>query len=149
MTLLSFNQDINHKKLKVFTYQSTTDDIVVTLKPVFSPEESQNQSEPIFVWYYHVTIENHGEAPCQLIKRFWKIMDSNANVSEVKGKGVGGEQPILNPGESFEYTSAVPLPTPSGFMTGYFTMESVEGKSFEVQIPTFSLDSPYINLSVH
>ena len=75
---------------------------------------------------------------------FRSIIDSNGSEQEVKGEGVVGEQPILNPGEKFEYTSGTPLSTPSGFMGGHYEMETKAGKKFEVIIPQFSLDSPFI-----
>ena len=79
-----------------------------------------------------------------LKNRYWKIIDSNGSEQEVKGEGVVGEQPILNPGEKFEYTSGTPLSTPSGFMGGHYEMETKTGKKFEAIIPQFSLDSPFI-----
>jgi len=77
------------------------------------------------------------------MNRYWKIIDSNGTKQEVRGEGVVGEQPVLNPGERFEYTSGTPLTTPSGFMEGYYEMENNKGVKFEVYIPQFSLDSPF------
>jgi ApaG protein len=131
-----------------YIYRAKTDEIVVTLKPLFMPSYS-NIDDLLYVWCYHVQIENIGNEPCQLMTRYWRITDANARICEVKGDGVGGEQPVLNPGTLYEYTSAVPLSTPSGFMAGYYGMESCDGKMFEVEIPPFSLDSPYANLSIH
>ena len=74
--------------------------------------------------------------------RHWRITDAHGRRQEVKGAGVVGKQPVLKPGESFEYTSGVPLPTPSGFMTGSYGMTSAGGETFDIAIPTFSLDSP-------
>lgn len=148
MTVLSFDDEYDSQNLRFYTYQAQTGDFVVTLRPLFIPEQSKVEDR-IFVWYYHVQIENQGKVPCQLMHRFWKITDALANVSVVNGKGVGGDQPVLNPGEIYEYTSAVPLSTPSGFMTGHYNMESQDGRDFNIDIPMFSLDSPYTNLSVH
>jgi ApaG protein len=78
----------------------------------------------------------------QLRTRHWIITDASGRKQEVRGEGVVGEQPILAPGEHFEYTSGVPLPTASGFMTGHYQMESESGERFEIDVPTFSLDSP-------
>jgi ApaG protein len=96
------------------------------------------------VWAYQVTIDNQGNEKVQLKNRYWKIIDSNGSEQEVKGEGVVGEQPVLNPGEKFEYTSGTPLSTPSGFMGGHYEMETKTGKKFEAIIPQFSLDSPFI-----
>ena len=134
--------------LKNFTYSSTTGEICVTVQPYFLqshslPEKSQ------FMWSYHIQIENLGESPYQLMNRFWHIVDGNGNIKEVSGEGVIGERPILNPGELFEYTSGTPLHTPSGFMRGYYEMESSEGDLIRVEIPAFSLDSPFAPTSIH
>jgi ApaG protein len=102
-----------------------------------SPEESH------FVWKYHIRIENGGGETVQLRNRYWRITDSNGRVQEVQGAGVVGEQPVLHPGEAFEYTSGTPLKTPSGIMMGTYQMENEGGERFEVTIPAFSLDSPH------
>ena len=78
----------------------------------------------------------------QLRTRHWRITDGMGRKQEVRGPGVVGKQPVLKPGESFEYTSGVPLPTPSGFMTGSYGMVSADGEPFDIAIPTFSLDGP-------
>lgn len=104
------------------------------------------QSEPDdfhFVWAYHIRIENKGEETVQLLRRHWHITDSQGRVQEVKGEGVVGEKPVLEPGEIFEYTSGTPLSTPSGFMVGSYQMVNEDGSQFTVSIPAFSLDSPY------
>ena len=102
-----------------------------------------------FVWAYQVKIENHGPATVQLQERYWRITDANGLVQEVRGSGVVGEQPILEPGETFEYTSGTPLNTPSGIMVGSYSMQTNQGDQFDVDIPAFSLDSPHqiINLN--
>ena len=79
----------------------------------------------------------------QLRRRHWRITDALGRVKEVRGPGVVGEQPVLHPGESFEYTSGTPLSTPSGIMVGSYEMETGDGRSFAVAIPAFSLDSPH------
>ena len=78
----------------------------------------------------------------QLKTRHWRITDASGRVQEVRGAGVVGEQPRLEPGQSFEYTSGVPLPTPSGFMAGSYRMVTDKGEPFDIEIPAFSLDSP-------
>ena len=124
-------------------YSKKTRKINITVNPYFLDDQSEPDEEH-FVWAYQVTIDNQGKEKVQLKNRYWKIVDSNGSEQEVKGEGVVGEQPILNPGEKFEYTSGTPLSTPSGFMGVYYEMETKEGKKFEAIIPQFSLDSPFI-----
>ena len=124
-------------------YTKTTKKINITVNPYYL----ENQSEPDdqhFVWAYQVVIDNQSKERVQLKNRYWKIIDSNGIKQEVRGEGVVGEQPVLNPGEKFEYTSGTPLGTPSGFMEGHYEMETNEGKKFDAIIPQFSLDSPFI-----
>ena len=124
-------------------YSQTTRAITVTVKPFFLDEQS-SPSDSHFVWAYHVRIENSGDETVQLLNRHWRITDSLGRMQEVRGAGVVGEQPVLKPGESFEYTSGTPLPTPSGIMGGSYQMEASEtGERFDVTIPDFSLDSPH------
>ena len=124
-------------------YSKKTRKINITVNPYFLDDQSEPE-EQHFVWAYQVTIDNQGNEKVQLKNRYWKIIDSNGSEQEVKGEGVVGEQPVLNPGEKFEYTSGTPLSTPSGFMGGYYEMETKTGKKFEAIIPQFSLDSPFI-----
>ena len=123
-------------------YTKTTKSINITVNPYYLEDQSEPE-EQHFVWAYQITINNLGEESVQLKNRFWKIIDSNGFRQEVKGEGVVGEQPILNPGEKFEYTSGTPLSTPSGFMEGYYEMETTDGNKFDASIPLFSLDSPH------
>ncbi len=129
-------------------YSLTTHDITVTVQPEFLEDQSMPE-ERHFVWAYHVRIENRGMGRIRLRRRYWRITDSVGGVQEVEGDGVVGEQPVLGPGESFEYTSGTPLSTPSGIMGGAYFMESDDGREIEVEIPTFSLDSPHQNGLVH
>jgi ApaG protein len=112
-----------------------------------------DQSQPDdnhFVWAYRVKIENHGSEPVQLLRRTWQITDARGRTQHVHGAGVVGEQPLLEPGESFEYTSGTPLDTPSGFMVGaYHMVVPSSGENFDVAIPAFSLDSPHQSGRVH
>ena len=117
--------------------------ILINVEPTYL-EEHSDPFEDSYLWAYKVIIKNNSEQTVKLISRHWKIFDSNGSYREVKGKGVVGEQPILNPGEKFEYTSGTPLSTPSGFMGGHYEMETKAGKKFEAIIPQFSLDSPFI-----
>ena len=124
-------------------YSKKTRKINITVNPYFLDDQSE-PDEQHFVWAYQVTIDNQGNEKVQLKNRYWKIIDSNGSEQEVKGEGVVGEQPVLNPGEKFEYTSGTPLSTPSGFMGAHYEMETKTGKKFEAIIPQFSLDSPFI-----
>ncbi len=89
-----------------------------------------------------MTIENRSEEFVQLLARYWHITDGAGRIEEVRGAGVVGEQPELNPGDSYQYTSGCPLSTPSGIMVGRYTMKNAEGDLFDVAIPAFSLDVP-------
>lgn len=123
-------------------YQATTRAIQVTVTPAYQEEQS-SPGENRYVWAYHVRIENQGTQTVQLLNRYWHITDSLGHVEEVRGPGVVGEQPVLRPGEAFEYTSGCPLSTPSGIMLGSYEMQDAQGAPFEVEIPAFSLDSPH------
>ncbi len=123
-------------------YSSTTREIVVSVEPQYLGDQSE-PDEGHFVWAYHVRIANQGDDRVQLLSRHWKITDSLGRVQEVRGAGVVGEQPVLAPGDAFEYTSGTPLPTPSGIMLGSYGMRSNSGEHFDVEIPAFSLDSPH------
>lgn len=123
-------------------YSETTRSIQVTVKPFFLEDQS-SPAEGHYVWAYHVRIENHGSETVQLRRRHWRITDGMGRVQEVRGPGVVGEQPVLAPGDVYEYTSGTPLTTPSGIMAGSYEMEMQDGSSFAVAIPAFSLDSPH------
>ena len=123
-------------------YTETTRDIAVTVQP-FYLEDQSDPDENRFVWAYRVRIENRGHETVQLLRRKWRITDARGQVMEVEGPGVVSEQPVLEAGDSFEYTSGTPLNTPSGFMQGSYRMvTSSTGELFDIAIPTFSLDSP-------
>jgi ApaG protein len=121
-------------------YRSVTRDIEVTVSPKFLPERSAPEKGHFF-WAYTIAITNLGTRTVQLMTRYWHITDAQGRMQEVRGAGVVGEQPVLEPGESFEYTSGVPLPTSSGFMTGSYGMVTPEGDRFDIEVPAFSLDS--------
>lgn len=130
-------------------FTSTTAHIRVIVRTFYLPEQSRPE-ERHFVWAYRVTIENTGEATVQLLRRTWLITDGAGRTQRVHGDGVIGEQPVLTPGKSFEYTSGTPLPTPSGFMRGlYHMVDQADGAEFDVTIPTFNLDSPHEHRSLH
>ncbi|MDR3467709.1 MAG: Co2+/Mg2+ efflux protein ApaG [Xanthobacteraceae bacterium] len=122
-------------------YRAVTRQIVVTVQPNFMADRSSPEKGRYF-WSYTIVIVNSGPETVQLKTRHWIITDGSGRQQDVHGEGVVGEQPVLGPGERFEYTSGVPLSTPSGFMSGRYQMESERGERFEVDIPLFSLDSP-------
>ena len=129
-------------------YKHVTRSIAVNVEPMYLDDESEPE-RGYFLWAYTINIENHGSDVIQLRSRYWRITDGHGRVQEVRGDGVVGEQPVLSPGESFEYTSGVPLSTPSGIMVGAYVMENESGESFTVDIPAFSLDSPFDPHRVH
>ncbi len=122
-------------------YSETTRAIKVTVRP-FYLEQHSSPDDNRYVWAYHVRIENVGAETVQLRNRHWRITDSLGRLQEVRGPGVVGEQPVLAPGKSFEYTSGCPLQTPSGFMVGDYEMETGSGERFLARVPAFSLDIP-------
>ena len=122
-------------------YQAETRSIRVAVRPSYRPDQSA-PDEDHFVWAYRIRIENRGPETVQLRTRHWVITDGNGRVQEVRGPGVVGEEPVLRPGQSFEYVSGVPLSTPTGLMQGSYGMHTDEGEHFEVEVPPFSLDSP-------
>lgn len=120
-------------------YRAITREIEVTVEPNFMADRS---SENQFFWSYTIVIRNRGPETVQLRTRHWIITDAAGRSQDVRGEGVVGEQPVLGPGEFFEYTSGVPLPTPSGIMRGSYQMVNESGEKFDIEVPTFSLDSP-------
>lgn len=112
-------------------YEKITRKISVSVRP-FYLEEQSSPDEYRFVWAYRVNIENRGPETVQLLRRHWRITDKLGRLQEVKGPGVVGEQPILNPGETFEYTSGCPLATPSGIMAASYQMTNTGGEHFDI-----------------
>ncbi len=123
-------------------FTRTTHSIKITVQPAYLEAQSDPEDD-LYVWSYTIMLENQGEETVQLISRYWHITDALGAVQEVRGAGVVGEQPILAPGETYRYTSGVPLKTSSGIMQGRYQMVHTGGQQFEVEIPAFSLDSPY------
>ncbi len=123
-------------------YTLTTRSIRVSVKPTFLEDQS-SPTDDHYVWAYQVKIENDGTETVQLVNRHWCITDAMGRMQEVRGEGVVGEKPTLQPGQAFEYTSGTPLGTPSGIMVGSYEMKSSSGERFDIEIPAFSLDSPY------
>jgi ApaG protein len=123
--------------------------VVIKVQTTYLPSHSSPDSDQ-YTFAYTITISNHGEASVQLLSRHWQITDGNSEVQEVRGDGVVGEQPVIEPGRYFRYTSGATLPTPVGYMQGEYTMV-VAGEAavdpgtqpaFEVAIPAFTLHTP-------
>ncbi len=123
-------------------YSAVTRGIRIDVEPTFLPERSE-PSRRHYLWAYRVRIENQGSETVQLRSRHWRITDSNGLTQDVRGAGVVGEEPVIQPGQFYEYVSAAPLATPSGIMSGTYGMETVQGDLFDAEIPAFSLDSPH------
>jgi ApaG protein len=124
-------------------YTLTTNSVQVTVTPIFLPDQSLPKKD-IYVWAYNVEISNLGKSTIKLLRRHWEVIDSEGHISIVEGDGVVGEQPIIKPKESYKYSSGTFLNTGSGVMKGYYTIsKGIKKKEFLVEIPTFSLDSPF------
>ncbi|MEJ0059849.1 MAG: Co2+/Mg2+ efflux protein ApaG [Terricaulis sp.] len=124
-------------------YEQETAGVMVRVEPQFLAEESE-PDENRFVWAYTIEIENRSPEAVQLVSRTWRITDANGVTQEVQGQGVVGQQPVIEPGESFSYTSAAPLAAPSGVMMGAYSMLRVAGgEAFDITVPAFALDSPH------
>jgi ApaG protein len=116
-------------------------DITVTTRTTYVPEQSDTERGR-YVFAYTITLKNTGTAAAQLISRHWIITDAEHQVQEVKGAGVVGQQPLLQPGESFEYTSGTSLQTAVGTMHGTYQMVAADGHAFDADIPIFTLSVP-------
>ena len=118
-------------------------DITVAVKSAYLADHSDPERSQ-YVFAYTITITNTGEVAAQLVSRHWIITDAEQQVQEVKGLGVIGQQPLLQPGESFEYTSGTSLATAVGTMRGTYQMVAGDGKTFDAQIPLFTLSMPRV-----
>ena len=123
--------------------ESSKYEITVVPKATYVADQS-DPSKAQYVFAYTITISNTGSIPAQLISRHWIITDANGKVLEVKGLGVVGQQPLLKPGESFEYTSGTHLETAVGTMHGTYQMIAEDGRQFDAPIPSFTLSVPRI-----
>jgi ApaG protein len=123
--------------------ESTKYEINISVKTQFVPEQS-DPGQDRYVFAYTITIVNNGTTATQLISRHWIITDGEGKPQEVRGLGVVGEQPLLRPGEIFEYTSGTALSTPVGKMTGTYQMVAEDGQKFDAQIPEFTLSMPRV-----
>ncbi|NOG72472.1 Co2+/Mg2+ efflux protein ApaG [Roseicella sp. DB1501] len=134
---------------RIPVWTAVTEEVRVTVRTYYLADQSE-PARSHYAWAYRVTIANEGRRTVQLLKRTWLITDGQGRTQRVHGDGVVGERPVLDPGESFEYTSGTPLATPSGFMRGTYHMVAAEtGETFDVEIPGFSLDSPFQPNAVH
>jgi ApaG protein len=131
-----------------YQYELETRSIRVAVKPAYLDDQSDPEDDR-YVWSYTVTIENRGAESVKLLSRYWNIVDGTGRMQEVRGPGVVGAQPVIGPGESFQYTSGCPLETASGTMSGRYQMMSASGESFEAEIPAFLLESPYERRQIH
>jgi len=140
--------ELKDQPLHASSSEAVTNNVRVEVESQYAPEHSQPFHNE---WFFHYTVRiaNEGDDTVQLLTRHWIITDATGHTEEVKGAGVVGEQPVLQPGEHFEYTSGTPLPTPSGIMLGTYEMETQKGERFDVTIPPFSLDSPHQSRSVN
>ena len=124
-------------------FTARTGDVTVNVRP-FWVDEHSDPEEHRYVWLYHVLIENRSKESIQLLSRSWTITDERGGQEKVHGEGVVGEQPIIAPDSSYQYTSGAELKTPSGFMEGlYHMITPANGHRFDVTVPVFSLDSPH------
>jgi ApaG protein len=125
----------------LFPFEAVTRGVTVRVSVNYLAEQSAPRHGRWF-WSYHIRIENDGDATVQLLTRHWIITDGRGQVAEVVGDGVVGDQPVLDPGESYDYVSGCPLQTPTGSMEGSYGMVDVDGEPFDVQIPAFPLHAP-------
>ena len=130
------------------SYRAVTRGIEVSVSPRFLADRSVPAKGQYF-WAYTIEIANNGSESVQLRTRYWHITDANGRVQEVRGPGVVGEEPVIAPGKSFDYTSGVPLPAASGFMAGHYGMVSENGEHFDIEIPAFSLDSAHASRTIN
>ena len=129
-------------------YEKISNNVKVTVIPYYLEEQS-SPNDNHYVWAYRINIEKLGNKTLQLNNRNWVIIDANGCVQNIQGEGVVGEFPIIQPGESFEYTSGTPLKTTNGIMQGFYLMSQDNGKQLKIDIPAFSLDSPYNKKNFH
>jgi ApaG protein len=125
----------------LFPYRAETAGVTVRVSVTYLAEQSSPEAGRWF-WSYHIRIENHRQAAVQLIARHWVIRDAAGNVHEVRGPGVVGDTPRIEPGGSYDYVSGCPLETASGAMAGEFHMLDELGSTFDIEIPSFALAAP-------
>jgi len=129
-------------------YEAVTHGIRIKVEPQYLEEQS-SPDDSYFFWAYTIEIANESDSVVQLKTRYWQITDARGKTEEVRGPGVVGKTPVLDPGESFTYTSGCPLGTASGIMVGSYQMQLKDGSMIDVAVPAFSLDSPFTVRSVN
>jgi ApaG protein len=128
-------------------YTTINNSLKITIVPLYQNNLS-SPKEHKYVWEYNVHVENNSEIPIQLVRKEWQIIDSNGNTQSFGGSELINQQPIILPGESFDYTSHAKLKTPSGIIKGSYKIIAGE-KEFEMEVPTFSLDNPEERYKIH
>lgn len=126
----------------VMTFEKTSHDIRVSVTPVFLEEDSRPEDH-FYLWAYQVRIENRRKSPVTIVDRMWNVVDAHGTSKSITGIGIFKNLPPLKPGDAFEYTNSIPLSTTSGFMMGQYALEGPSGKFLDIDVPSFSLDSPY------
>src|ERR1700744_467503 len=129
-------------------YERSTRNIRVAVQPAFLDDQSDPDEER-YLWSYTVTIENPRAERLQLLSPHWHITEGRGQIKEVTGPGVVGAQPVIAPGQKFQYTSGCPLPTASGYMSGRYKMRLSNGEAFDAEIPAFLLESPHETRQIH
>ncbi len=119
------------------TYRALTDDIEVEVVPIYIPGQKQFPNQ--YLYTYNVAVTNHSSLSCQLLSRHWIIIDGFGCREDIKGQGVVGDQPIIRSGQTYQYSSYCPLPTPTGNMRGFFNFIDSHQQSFQVKVPLFFL----------
>lgn len=127
----------------LFPHMAQTRGVIVRVAVSFMPEQSEPARGRWF-WSYHIRIENEGSRAVQLLARHWLITDGRGGKHDVRGEGVVGEQPVIEPGQSYDYVSGCPLQTPTGSMEGSYHMVAEDGSTFEAAIPRFPLIGPAV-----
>jgi ApaG protein len=127
----------------LFPHKETTNDVTIRVSVSFLPEQSDLPRGRWF-WAYHIRLENGGNQAVQLLYRHWEITDGRGTKHEVRGEGVVGEQPVIEPGASYDYVSGCPLETPTGAMEGSYRMVGEDGIAFDAVIPRFPLIAPVV-----
>jgi ApaG protein len=130
-------------KIQQRPYVAITENVEITVWPEFIDSKSSILGD-LFIWAYHVRVDNKSSEAVKLTNRYWRIIDEKGLAQEVMGEGVVGEQPLIAAGSSYQYNSGVHLRYPSGIMTGHYQMQKASGKIFNAKIPAFSLDVPSI-----
>lgn len=130
------------------SYEAQTNLIQVSVTPFYLEEESSPE-EAEYVWMYHIMIDNQRRESLKIVGTYWQLTDSYGRVEEIRGSSIGGEQPTIPAGQDYHYVNVVSLRTPSGLMTGAYHAMDRLGTSYEIAIPTISLDSPHQSKTIH